>query len=145
MLDLFDVLLKNYLWFLLFLLALFCLSNFIFYNLAKLVTKRERALFFMNLVKKVLVSKLGEKGLAIVDIWISGLEKIQDGEFSAEDGVDQFLRYVRLGASRIGIDLDENELNVLQTLILSTLEYFNKAKPKEIQVAVHSFSSMNKV
>ena len=145
MLELIDVLFKNYLWFLLILLFLFVISNFVFYNLAKYATKRERALFFMTLIKKVLVSKLGDKGSAIVDIWISGLEKIQDGEFSKSDGVDQFLRYIKLAASRVGINLDEKDLDTLQTVIISTLEYFNKTKPNEIKHTVEVFNAMNKV
>ena len=145
MLDLLDVLFKNYLWFLAILLLMFCLSNFVFYNLARFRTKRERALFFLTLVKKVLVEKLGDKGIAIVDIWISGLEKIQDGEFSKEDGVDQFLRYMKLGASRIGIVLDEKDIDVLQTVIISTIGYFGKSEPKEIEVSIKALSMMNKV
>lgn len=145
MLELLDVLFKNYLWFLLTIVVLFVLSNVVFYNLAKFATKRERALFFMNLIKKVLVSKLGDKGAAIVDIWIAGLEKIQDGDFSKEDGIDQFLRYMKLAASRIGVDLDEKDLDTLQTVIISTLEYFSKAKSKEIKHTVEVFNAMNKV
>jgi hypothetical protein len=97
----------------------------------------------LEVVKLVLRSKLGDKADGILDIWIEGLKKIQDGEFSQDDAVDQFVRFVRLGCVQKGIELSEEDVDKIHMLVLSTLETFVGKKPKQIEIAVNKFNAMN--
>lgn len=97
----------------------------------------------LELVKVFLSNALGEKGEAILDIWIEGLRKVEDGEFSNEDAVDQFVRFIKLGAAQRGVELSEQDTEKIELLVLSTLEKFVSKKPKQINIAVNKFNAMN--
>lgn len=97
----------------------------------------------LELVKVFLSNALGEKGEAILDIWIEGLRKVEDGEFSSEDAVDQFVRFIKLGAAQRGVELSEQDTEKIELLVLSTLEKFVSKKPKQINIAVNKFNAMN--
>ena len=97
----------------------------------------------LELVKVFLSNALGQKGEAILDIWIEGLKKIEDGEFSSEDAVDQFVRFIKLGAAQKGVDLSEEDTEKIELLVLTTLEKFVSKKPKQINIAVNKFNAMN--
>ena len=97
----------------------------------------------LELVKIFLANALGKKGEAILDIWIEGLKKIEDGEFSNEDAVDQFVRFIKLGAVQKGIELTEEDTEKIELLVLSTFEKFVSKKPKQINIAVNKFNAMN--
>ena len=86
---------------------------------------------------------MGSKAGKILDIWIEGLNKIQDGEFSVSDGVDQFVRFIRLGASSKGVELTDEDIEKIEMLVLSTLETFTSKHPKQISTAVNKFNAMN--
>ena len=83
----------------------FILGSVVFFFLAKSKTEGAAALQTLEVIKLVLRSKLGDKADGILDIWIEGLKKIQDGEFSEDDAVDQFVRFIRLGCAQKGIQL----------------------------------------
>ena len=121
----------------------FILGSVVFFFLAKSKSESSAALQTLQVVKLVLRSKLGEKADGILDIWIEGLKKIQDGEFSQDDAVDQFVRYIRLGCVQKGIELGEEDIDKIHMLVLSTLETFVGKKPKQIQIAVNKFNAMN--
>lgn len=97
----------------------------------------------LELVKVFLSNALGQKGEAILDIWIEGLRKVEDGEFSSEDAVDQFVRFIKLGAAQRGVELTEQDCEKIELLVLSTLEKFISKKPKQINIAVNKFNAMN--
>ena len=97
----------------------------------------------LELVKVFLSNALGQKGEAILGIWIEGLKKIEDGEFSSEDAVDQFVRFIKLGAAQKGVELSEEDTEKIELLVLSTLEKFVSKKPKQINIAVNKFNAMN--
>ena len=97
----------------------------------------------LELVKVFLSNALGDKGKAILDIWIEGLKKIEDGEFSSEDAVDQFVRFIKLGAAQKGVELSEQDTEKIELLVLTTLEKFVSQKPKQINIAVNKFNAMN--
>ena len=97
----------------------------------------------LELVKVFLSNALGEKGEAILDIWIEGLKKIEDGEFSNEDAVEQFVRFIKLGAAQKGVELSEQDTEKIELLVLSSLEKFISKKPKQINIAVNKFNAMN--
>ena len=97
----------------------------------------------LELVKVFLANALGTKGEAILDIWIEGLKKIEDGEFSSEDAVDQFVRFIKLGAAQKGVELSEQDVEKIELLVLSTLEKFVSKQPKQINIAVNKFNAMN--
>ena len=121
----------------------FILGSVVFFFLAKSKSESSAALQTLQVVKLVLRSKLGEKADGILDIWIEGLKKIQDGEFSQDDAVDQFVRYIRLGCVQKGIELGEEDIDKIHMLVLSTLETVVGKKPKQIQIAVNKFNAMN--
>lgn len=97
----------------------------------------------LSLVQNVLAQKLGDKGQALVAIWVDGLSKIQDGEFSKDDYIDQFLRYIRLAARQNNIELTDTDVELLHTIILSTLDLFVNEKPKDINNVVNKFNTMS--
>jgi hypothetical protein len=97
----------------------------------------------LQVIKIVLEAKLGSKAGKILDIWIEGLNKIQDGEFSFSDGVDQFVRFIKLGAASKGVELSDDDIEKIEMLVLSTLETFTSKHPKQISSAVNKFSVMN--
>ena len=70
-------------------------------------------------------------------------QKIQDGEFSKDDAVDQFVRFIRLGCVQKGIELSEEDVDKIHMLVLSTMETFMGKKPKQIEIAVNKFNAMN--
>ena len=68
---------------------------------------------------------------------------IQDGEFSNEDKVDQFVRYIRLGAISKGVELTDEDVEKIELLVLTTLEQFLSKKPSQIKTVVNKFNAMN--
>jgi hypothetical protein len=124
--------------------VIFAIGSSVLFFLSKLKTESGVALQTLIVIKAILSRQIGSKAGDIVDIWIEGLKKIEDGEFSREDGVDQFIRFVRLGAATRGIELSELELNAVTSLVESTLNIFIGKKPKEITMAVNQFTVMNK-
>jgi len=121
----------------------FILGSVVFFFLAKSKSEGAAALQTLEVIKLVLRSKLGDKADGILDIWIDGLKKIQDGEFSQDDAVDQFVRFIRLGCAQKGIELSEEDVDKIHMLVLSTLETFVGKKPKQIEIAVNKFNAMN--
>lgn len=115
----------------------------VFFFFAKVRTETSAALKTLEVVKLVLRDKLGDKAEGILDIWIEGLKKIQDGEFSQDDAVDQFVRYIRLACAQREIQLSEEDVDKIHLLVLSTLETFIGKKPKQIEIAVNKFNAMN--
>ena len=115
----------------------------VFFFFAKVRTETSAALKTLEVVKLVLQDKLGDKAEGILDIWIEGLKKIQDGEFSQDDAVDQFVRYIRLACAQREIQLSEEDVDKIHLLVLSTLETFIGKKPKQIEIAVNKFNAMN--
>ena len=115
----------------------------VFFFFAKVRSETDAALKTLEVVKLVLRDKLGDKADGILDIWIEGLKKIQDGEFSQDDAVDQFVRFIRLACAQRGIQLSEEDVDKIHLLVLSTLETFIGKKPKQIQIAVNKFNAMN--
>ena len=121
----------------------FIIGSVVFFFLAKSKSEGAAALQTLEVIKLVLHSKLGDKADGILDIWIEGLKKIQDGEFSQDDAVDQFVRFIRLGCAQKGIELSEEDVDKIHMLVLSTLETFVGKKPKQIEIAVNKFNAMN--
>jgi hypothetical protein len=121
----------------------FILGSVVFFFLAKSKSEGAAALQTLEVVKLVLRNKLGDKADGILDIWIEGLKKIQDGEFSKDDAVDQFVRFIRLGCVQKGIELSEEDVDKIHMLVLSTMETFMGKKPKQIEIAVNKFNAMN--
>lgn len=128
-----------------FILLIICFvfgSAFLFFY-AKTRAPISDTISSLGLVKIFLANALGKKGEAILDIWIEGLKKIEDGEFSNEDAVDQFVRFIKLGAVQKGIELTEEDTEKIELLVLSTFEKFVSKKPKQINIAVNKFNAMN--
>ena len=128
-----------------FILLIICFvfgSAFLFFY-AKTRAPISDTISSLELVKIFLANALGKKGEAILDIWIEGLKKIEDGEFSNEDAVDQFVRFIKLGAVQKGIELTEEDAEKIELLVLSTFEKFVSKKPKQINIAVNKFNAMN--
>lgn len=127
----------------LFYLVIFSLVSSGLFYLARLRSGSAVVLNTLQIIKVMLSSKLGSKADALVDIWIEGLKKIQDGEFSREDGVDQFVRYVRLAAANKGVTLTEEDVQHIASLVSSTLDIFLGKKQSEISLGVNKFNAMN--
>jgi len=128
-----------------FILLIICFvfgSAFLFFY-AKTRAPISDTISSLELVKIFLANALGKKGEAILDIWIEGLKKIEDGEFSNEDAVDQFVRFIKLGAAQKGVELTEEDTEKIELLVLSTFEKFISKKPKQINIAVNKFNAMN--
>ena len=123
--------------------VIFAIGSSVLFFLSKLKTESGVALQTLIVIKAILSRQIGSKAGDIVDIWIEGLKKIQDGEFSQDDAVDQFVRYIRLGCAQKGIELSEEDVDKIHMLVLSTLETFVGKKPKQIQIAVNKFNAMN--
>lgn len=125
------------------LILAFIIGSVVLFFLARSGADVKSSLNTLELVKVMLHSRLGDKANGILDIWIEGLKKIQDGEFSEDDAVDQFVRYIRLGCAQKGIELSEEDVDKIHLLVLSTLEKFTSKKPKTIAIAVNKFNAMN--
>jgi hypothetical protein len=122
---------------------LFIVSCVALFLLSKTPTDSKIALQTLVIIRSVLAVKLGKKGILLVDAWIAGLEQIKDGEFSDADRVDQFVRFLRLAASNQGIELNDTDIENIQTLVMTTLDTFIGKKPKAIEVAVNKFNAMS--
>ncbi len=125
------------------LILCFIFGSAILFFVARVNSPVSETITSLELVKVFLSNALGKKGEAILDIWIEGLRKIEDGEFSSEDAVDQFVRFIKLGAAQKGVELSEQDTEKIELLVLSTLEKFNSKKPKQINIAVNKFNAMN--
>ena len=95
----------------------------------------------IKIISSVLGNKFGSKASDLLEIFVDGLDKIQDGDFSNDDVVDWFLRYVRLSAQQKGITLTDEDINNLHTLISSTVFMFVGKNPKQIKHAVNQFNA----
>jgi phosphotransferase system IIB component len=124
-------------------LAFFIVGCAILIHLAKVKDQRVLALTTMELIHVILKDKIGDKADIILSIWIEGLKKIQDGEFSQDDGIDQFVRFVRLIAGKNNIVFSDSEIESLRTLVATTLHIFLNKKSKEIDLVVNKFSVKN--
>lgn len=125
------------------LILCFVFGSAVLFFIARAKTPISETITSLELVKVFLSNALGAKGEAILDIWIEGLHKAEDGEFSSEDAVDQFVRFIKLGAVQKGVELSEQDLEKIELLVLSTLEKFISKKPKQINIAVNKFNAMN--
>ena len=101
------------------------------------------ALDSLFIIKNLLATQLGEKGSLLVDIWIRGLQNIQDGEYSESDKIDTFVRFIKLAAVNEGINLSEEDLQRIQSLVITSLELFVGKKSTTIAVAVNKFNALN--
>ena len=126
-------------------IILFIVGSFVLYHLAKLKSQRVLALSVLKVVQSVVKAKFGDRADAIVEIFVDGLQKIQDGNFDNDDCIDWFLRYIKLGASQKGIQLSESDIETLHTIVSTTIYHFVDKKPKEIQTVVNQFTAMNAV
>lgn len=127
------------------------ISYLLFYGISILIlqivskNKNQRNLIFnsLQMLQIVLNQKLPDKANDILQIWIEGLNKIKDGEFSQDDKIDQFLRYLKLVSSQKGINLSDSDIEILHTLILSTFVNVEKTKPQVVASSINKFSAMN--
>ena len=118
-------------------------TSFVLFLLSRSYKSESKiALDTLLVIKSVLSAKLGTKGTLLVDAWVSGLQKIQDGEFSDDDKVDQFVRFLRLAAANEGVTLSDEDINNIHTIVLSTLDLFIGKKPETIAIAVNKFNAM---
>ena len=62
---------------------------------------------------------------------------------SREDGIDQFVRYIKLAAAQNGISITSEDEIAIETLVQSTLDVFIGKSQKQITLAVNKFSAMN--
>ena len=122
-------------------ILLFVVGSFILFHLAKLKTQRAYLFSTIKIIASVLGSKFGPKAEALLQIIVDGLGKIQDGDFSNDDVVDWFLRYVRLAAQQKGITLTDEDIANLNTLIATTIVPFLDKHPKQIEHAVNQFNA----
>ena len=123
--------------------VMFAVGSVVLFYLSNLKSESAIVLNTLQVVKIVLSAKLGSKEDAI--IWIEGLKKIQDGEFSKDDGIDQFIRFVRLGASSKGVDLTDEDVEHVKVLVGSTLDIFLGKKHQSLDSGVNKFNAMNAV
>lgn len=121
----------------------FITVSFALYYLAKIRKGSTAALASLQIIHTVLKSRLGDKANGLIEIWIEGLKKIQDGEFSREDGIDQFVRYIKLAAAQNGITITPEDEIAIQTLVQSTLDVFIGKSQTQITLAVNKFNAMN--
>lgn len=126
--------------------AILCVvGSFLLRYLSNLKSESAVVLNTLQVIKIILSAKLGSKADAIIDIWIEGLKKIQDGEFSKDDGIDQFIRFVRLGAASKGVNLTDEDVEHVRLLVGSTLDVFLGKKQKSLDDGVNKFNAMNAV
>lgn len=125
-------------------LVFYAVSSGIMLYLSKMKSKRNYLYSTLIIVKTVLAAKFGSKANDLIDIWMDGLKKIEDGEFSNEDKTDQFLRYLRLAAQEKNVKLSAQEIDILHAVIISTFDRISPEKPKEVTLAVNKFNAMNK-
>lgn len=121
----------------------FITVSFALHYLAKIRKGSTAALASLQIIHTVLKARLGDKANGLIEIWIEGLKKIQDGEFSREDGIDQFVRYIKLAAAQNGIAITSEDEIAIQTLVQSTLDVFIGKSQTQITLAVNKFSAMN--
>jgi hypothetical protein len=121
----------------------FIVVSFALYYLAKIRKGSSTALATLQIIHTVLRSRLGDKASGLIAIWIEGLKKIQDGEFSREDGIDQFVRYIKLASTQNGIVITAEDEIAIQTLVQSTLDIFVGKSQSQISLAVNKFNAMN--
>ena len=120
-------------------------GSFLLHYLSNLRSESAVVLNTLQVIKILLSAKLGSKADAIIDIWIEGLKKIQDGEFSKDDGIDQFIRFVRLGAASRGVNLSDEDVEHVRILVGSTLDVFLGKKQKSLDSGVNKFNAMNAI
>ena len=120
---------------------LFVVGSFILFHLAKLKNQRAYLFSTIKIISSVLGTKFGSKAAGLLEIIVDGLGKIQDGDFSNDDVVEWFLRYVRLAAQQKGITLTDEDINNLHILISSTIVPFVGTNQKQIQHAVNQFNA----
>ena len=121
---------------------IYVISSFVIVRMTKNKDKRQQLLSTFVILKTVLTIKFGSKAGKIVEIWMDGLKKVEDGEFSNEDRADQFLRYIRISASTNGISLSNEEIEILHTLVLTTFQKLFPNKPETVVQAVKSFQAL---
>ena len=121
----------------------FVVVSFALYYLAKLKKGSATALATLQIIHTVLKSRLGDKASGLIEIWLDGLKKIQDGEFSREDGIDQFVRYIKLASAENGIIITNEDEIAIQTLVQMTLDIFIGKSQTQITLAINKFNAMN--
>ena len=123
--------------------VMFAVGSVVLFYLANLKSESAVVLNTLQVIKIVLSAKLGSKADAIIGI--EGLKKIQGGEFSKDDGIDQFIRFVRLGASSKGVNLTDEDVEHVKVLVGSTLDIFLGKKHQSLDSGVNKFNAMNAV
>jgi hypothetical protein len=132
----------NFMYFLVY-IGVVVVAFVVLYFLSKHKTKSIVILQALIIIKTFMYASLGPKAAELIDIWIEGIQMIQDGEFSQEDGIEQFVRYVKLAATSKGVNLSDTETDALRTLAETTLKVFVGKKKSEVVAAVKAFNSPN--
>jgi len=91
----------------------------------------------LSLVRAFLGNRLGDKAGAVIDAWLSGIKHIEDGDFTREDAVKQFVDFVIIATKNNGVTLSQDDIDIITEAIISTLEHLDvKDKPTQQAVSI---------
>ena len=108
----------------------------VFYVLAQHVYLIATVQTKLNFIKSYLEKNLGDKAGEIIDIWITGLESIKDGNFTEEEMIEQFMNIVRIKTSANKFSLEENK--IINSAIEMTIQSFTNKKSKNVAFKILS-------
>jgi len=108
----------------------------VFYVLAQHVYLIATVQTKLNFIKSYLEKNLGDNTGEIIDIWITGLESIKDGNFTEEEMIEQFMKIVRIKTSANKFSLEENK--IINSAIEMTIQSFTNKKSKNVAFKILS-------
>lgn len=96
----------------------------------------------LTLASKLLGERLGDKANFVIEAWLAGLTAIQDGKFTLDEGIDQFVRFIAIAAKTHGIELTPSDMEAIEEAIAVTLGMVDiQSKPAK-QAVVMMLSDM---
>lgn len=108
----------------------------VFYVLAQHVYLIATVQTKLNFIKSYLEKNLGDKAGEIIDIWITGLESIKDGNFTEEEMIEQFMNIVRIKTNVNKLSLEEQK--VVNSAVEMTVQSFSSQKSKNVAFKILS-------
>ena len=92
----------------------------------------------LRVAKSLLAQRLGERGTAVFDALLSGLDSIQDGDFSQEEMTEELTQFVKVAVMG-KFTLTDADLDTVREVCKTVISFFQPRKdaaPEAVKVMI---------
>jgi len=91
----------------------------------------------LNTIKNMINGQLGSKADAVIDAWLEGIAAIEDGDFTTQEMVTEFVKFIKIALNDKQVELTPDEEEVVGEAASLTVQMMAvKSKPTKKAVAL---------